>query len=101
MPEFRSSQNGGGSSSLFDPSLSISAPPLPLSIPRSSFSASQNSSLSPNSTGGRRIPHDIAKEGDNYLAPEEMPLSVWIEIEIHQVEDPENVFFQGDIRFSL
>ena len=63
--------------------------------------------MSPSATSGaRRLPHDIAKEGDNYLAPVEMPLSVWIEIEIHQVEDPENVFFQGtssckELRFSF
>ena len=83
LPEFRAGQNGVAS---FDPQLPLS---------RSSMSASRNSSMSPASAAMRRLPHDIAKEGDNYLAPEEMPLSIWIEIEIHQVEDPENVFFQG------
>ena len=43
----------------------------------------------------RRIPHDAAKEGDNFQPPPDLPLHMWIEIEVHHVYDPANIFFQG------
>ncbi len=45
----------------------------------------------------RGIPHDAAKETDNYIAPQDLPLHIWVEIEVHHVYDPETLYFQGGL----